>query len=48
VVFDTPILLPDEQFIALEWILGRSKRGQGPRLRMPKQSATRPWGELQT
>ena len=47
VVFDTPILLPDEQFIAMEWILGRSKRGQGPRLRMPKQPATRPWGELQ-
>ena len=47
VVFDTPILLPDEQFIAMEWLLGRSKRGQGPRLRMPKQSATRPWGELQ-
>ena len=48
VVFDTPILLPDEQFIALEWILGRSKRGQGPRLRMPKQPAPRPWGELQS
>ena len=47
VVFDTPILLPDEQFIAMEWILGRSKRGQGPRLRMPKQPAPRPWGDLQ-
>ena len=47
VVFDTPILLPDEQFIAIEWILGRSKRGPGPRLRMPKQSPPRPWGELQ-
>jgi hypothetical protein len=46
VVFDTPILLPDEHFIAMEWILGRSKRGQGPRLRVPKQSAARAWGEL--
>ncbi len=47
VVFDTPILLPDEQFIAMEWILGRSKRGQGARLRMSKQPAPRTWGELQ-
>ena len=47
VVFDTPILLPDEQFIAMEWIFGRSKRGQGSRLRMPKQPTPRPWGELQ-
>ena len=46
VVFDTPILLPDEQFIAMEWILGRPKRGPGPRLRMAKQPAPRPWGEL--
>ena len=47
VVFDTPILLPEEQFIAMEWILGRSKRGQGARLRMSKQPAPRTWGELQ-
>ena len=47
VVFDIPILLPDEHFIAMEWILGRPKRGQGPRLRMPKQPVPRPWGELQ-
>ena len=48
VVFGTPVLLPDEQFIATEWIVGRSKRGQGPRLRMPKQPAPRPWGEFQS
>ena len=48
VVFDIPILLPDEHFIAMEWILWRSKRGQGPRLRIPKQPVARPWGELQS
>jgi hypothetical protein len=47
VIFDTPILLPDEQFIAIDWILGRSKRSQGPRLRMSKQTAQRSWVELQ-
>lgn len=47
VVFDTPILLPDEHFIAIDWILGRSKRSQGTRLRMPKQTPQRSWGELQ-
>lgn len=31
VVFENPVLLPDEQFIALELVRGRSGRGRGSR-----------------
>lgn len=31
VVFDNPVLLPDEQFIPIELIRGRSGRGRGSR-----------------
>ena len=31
VVFETPVLLPDEQFIPLELVRGRSGRGRGSR-----------------
>ena len=36
VVFDTPVLLPDEQFIPMELLRGRPTARASSRLRMPR------------
>jgi hypothetical protein len=36
VVFEPPVLLPDEQFIPLDLLQGRPSGRGGPRLRMPR------------
>ncbi len=42
VVFSQPVLLPNEQFVAIDWLRGRQRRPNNPRLRMPKTArATR-------
>lgn len=36
VVFETPVLLPEEQFVPLEMVHGRFSRQRPARLRMPR------------
>lgn len=36
VVFDQPILLPDEQFVPIDLLLGRATTRPSGRLRMPR------------
>jgi hypothetical protein len=36
VVFDQPILLPDEQFVPIDLLLGRGPTRPSGRLRMPR------------
>ena len=43
VVFRQPILLPNEQFVAIEWLRGRHRRGSSSRLRMPRPGAPSAW-----
>lgn len=45
VVFTAPILLPQEQYVAMEWIRGRANRSSSPRLRMPRRAPSPPWAE---
>ncbi|NDC14654.1 MAG: hypothetical protein EBZ76_05590 [Synechococcaceae bacterium WB9_2_170] len=43
VVFRQPILLPNEQFVAIEWLRGRHRRSSSSRLRMPRPGAPSAW-----
>ncbi|MFS6825843.1 hypothetical protein AAF143_00580 [Cyanobium sp. ATX-6F1] len=40
IVFDPPVLLPDEQFVPIELIWGRLGRGGSARLRLPRKPSS--------
>lgn len=42
IVFDQPVLLPDEQFVPIELIRGRLGRGGAARLRLPRKPSSPP------
>jgi hypothetical protein len=41
-VFDLPVLLPDEQFVPIELIRGRLARSGTSRLRLPRKPSSSP------
>lgn len=41
-VFEAPVLLPDEQFVPMELIRGRLGRSGPPRLRLPRKPSSPP------
>ena len=42
IVFDQPVLLPDEQFVPIELIRGRLGRSGSARLRLPRKPSSPP------
>ena len=42
IVFDQPVLLPDEQFVPINLILGRLARSGAARLRLPRKPSSPP------